>query len=267
MLGLKTHCKLGLVVRDEGDGLRRYVHIGTGNYNPKTARLYEDMGLLTSNPVVTDDVARLFNHLSGMTQETRYKRLLVAPHGIRTGLIERINTEIANHAKGLPAGVRIKVNSIVDEAVIDALYRASQAGVPVDLWVRGIVAIRPGIPGLSENIRVRSILGRFLEHSRLFWYANAGTPHVGIGSSDLMHRNLDRRVEVIASLGRPSHIAEVGRLFDLAFSETTASWWLEDTTWTQRTVNAVGEPLLDIQDHLIARVTGRQSRGASDREA
>ncbi|MFZ2164802.1 MAG: RNA degradosome polyphosphate kinase [Propionibacteriaceae bacterium] len=267
MLGLKTHCKLGLVVRDEGDGLRRYVHIGTGNYNPKTARLYEDMGLLTSNPVVTDDVARLFNHLSGMTQETRYKRLLVAPHGIRTGLIERINTEIANHAKGLPAGVRIKVNSIVDEAVIDALYRASQAGVPVDLWVRGIVAIRPGIPGLSENIRVRSILGRFLEHSRLFWYANAGTPHVGIGSSDLMHRNLDRRVEVIASLGRPSHIAEVGRLFDLAFSETTASWWLEDTTWTQRTVNAAGEPLLDIQDHLIARVTGRQSRGASDREA
>ena len=267
MLGLKTHCKLSLIVREEPKGLRRYCHIGTGNYNPKTARMYEDMGLLTSNSVITEDVARLFNHLSGMSQETTYKRLLVAPHGVRRGLLDNINTEILNHKRGLPAGVKIKVNSIVDEAVTDALYRASIAGVPVDLWVRGICSVRPGVPGLSENIRVRSILGRFLEHSRLFWFANGGDPKVGIGSTDLMHRNLDRRVEVIASLGRPSHIAEVGRLFDLAFSETTASWWLEDTTWTQRTVNAVGEPLLDIQDHLIARVTGRQSRGASDREA
>ncbi len=151
LLGLKTHCKLSMVVRDEPDGLRRYAHIGTGNYNPKTARLYEDMGLLTANPIITDDIGRLFNHLSGMSQETSYKRLLVAPHGIRTGLLDRINHEIANHQDGRPAGIKIKVNSLVDEAVSDALYRASQAGVPVDLWVRGICTIRPGVPGLSDQ--------------------------------------------------------------------------------------------------------------------
>src|SRR5918992_2657142 len=181
LLGLKTHCKLSLVVRDEPEGLRRYVHIGTGNYNPKTARIYEDMGLLTANPIITEDVGRLFNHLSGMSQETGYKRLLVAPHGIRTGLLDRIHNEIANAEDGKPAGIRIKVNALVDEALTDALYRASQAGVKVDLWVRGICTMRPGAPGLSENIRVRSILGRFLEHSRLFWFANGGGPTVGLG--------------------------------------------------------------------------------------
>ena len=159
------------------DGLRRYCHIGTGNYNPKTARMYEDMGLLTSNPVITDDVARLFNHLSGMAQETHYKRLLVAPHGVRRGLLENIeHRDRQPPGRACGSGVRIKVNSIVDEAVIDALYRASQAGVPVDLWVRGICSVKPGVPGLSENIRVRSILGRFLEHSRLYWFANGGRP-------------------------------------------------------------------------------------------
>lgn len=176
MVGLKTHCKLILVVRDEAEGLRSYVHIGTGNYNPKTARQYEDMGLLTCNPIVADDVARLFNHLSGMTQETHYRRLLVAPQGVRSGLIAAIDREIANKKAGLPARIRIKVNSIVDERIIDALYRASRAGVEVDLWVRGICGVRPGVPGLSENIRLISILGRFLEHSRLFWFENAGNP-------------------------------------------------------------------------------------------
>jgi polyphosphate kinase len=252
VLGLKTHCKLSMVVREEADGLRRYAHIGTGNYNPKTARLYEDIGLLTANPIVTDDIGRLFNHLSGMTQETQYKRLLVAPHGIRTGLINRINQEIANHANGKPAGIKIKVNSIVDEATSDALYRASRAGVPVDLWVRGICTIRPGVPGLSENIRVRSILGRFLEHSRLFWFANDGSPSVGIGSADLMHRNLDRRVEVLVSITNPAHIAEIGELFDIAFDEGTASWQLQpDGTWIPHTADAGGEPLLDMQEYLI----------------
>ena len=226
LVGLKTHCKLSLVVREEPKGLRRYVHIGTGNYNPTTARMYEDMGLLTSNPVITEDVAKLFNHLSGMSQETRYRRLLVAPHSTRKGIIASIDREIANHRAGLPAGVKLKVNSIVDEATSDALYRASQAGVPVDLWVRGICSVMPGIPGLSENIRVRSILGRFLEHSRLFWFANAGHPLVGIGSSDLMHRNLDRRVEVLVALTHQRHIAQVERLFELAFDPATASWWL-----------------------------------------
>ena len=160
---------------------RRYAHIGTGNYNPKTARLYEDIGLLTANPIVTEDIGRLFNHLRDGS-ETQYKRLLVAPHGIRNGLIDRINHEIANHEDGKPAAIKIKVNSIVDEATSDALYRASRAGVPVDLWVRGTCTIRPGVPGLSENIRVRSILA-FLEHSRLFWFANDGSPSVGIGSA------------------------------------------------------------------------------------
>ena len=260
VLGLKTHCKLSMVVRDEADGLRRYAHIGTGNYNPKTARLYEDLGLLTANPIVTDDIGRLFNHLSGMTQETQYKRLLVAPHGIRTGLIDRINQEIANHANGKPAAIKIKVNSIVDEATSDALYRASQAGVPVDLWVRGICTIRPGVPGLSENIRVRSILGRFLEHSRLFWFANDGSPSVGIGSADLMHRNLDRRVEVLVSITNPAHIAEIGELFDIAFDEGTASWQLQpDGTWIPHTADREGDPLLDMQDYLINASSRRRA--------
>ena len=259
LIGLKTHCKLSLVVRDETDGLRRYCHIGTGNYNPKTARMYEDLGLLTSNPVVTDDVARLFNHLSGMGQETDYKRLLVAPHGIRRGLVEFIEDEIAHRRAGRPSGIRIKVNSIVDETVIDALYRASTAGVQVDLWVRGICTVKAGVPGLSENIRVRSILGRFLEHSRLFWFANGGQPRVGIGSTDLMHRNLDRRVEVLVSLTNPRHIATIENLFALAFDPGTASWWLEEDGWSQRTSDLEGEPLLDLQEHLIQQLASRRS--------
>jgi polyphosphate kinase len=260
LIGLKTHCKLSMVVRDEPDGLRRYAHIGTGNYNPKTARLYEDIGLLTANPIITEDVGRLFNHLSGMSQETQYRRLLVAPHGIRTGLLDRINNEIANHEDGRPAGIRIKVNSLVDEAISDALYRASQAGVPVDLWVRGICTIRPGAPGLSENIRVRSILGRFLEHSRLFWFANGGQPSVGIGSADLMHRNLDRRVEVLASISNPAHVAEISELFDVAFDKGTASWKLQpDGTWVAFTTDENGEPLLDMQELLINRKSRRRA--------
>ncbi len=258
MVGLKTHCKLMLVVRDEPEGLRRYAHVGTGNYNPKTARQYEDIGLLTSNPVITDDVARLFNHLSGMTQETNYRRLLVAPDGIRSGLITNIEREIANHQAGLPARIRIKVNSIVDEAVVDALYRASMAGVPVDMWVRGICALRPGVPGLSENLRVRSILGRFLEHSRLFWFENAGHPIVGIGSADLMHRNLDRRVEAIVAITHADHIAQISELFDLAFDDQTVSWRLDDRTWTPVTTDETGRPLRDIQEYLIERTSARR---------
>ena len=260
LLGLKTHCKLSLVVRDEPDGLRRYAHIGTGNYNPKTARQYEDMGLLTANPVITEDVGRLFNHLSGMSQETHYRRLLVAPHGVRTGLIDQIEGEIAHHRAGRPAGIRIKVNSLVDETISDALYRASQAGVPVDLWVRGICTIRPGMPGLSDKIRVRSILGRFLEHSRLFWFANAGQPVVGIGSADLMHRNLDRRVEVLAAITNPAHIAEISELFDMAFDKATASWKLQpDGNWIAYTTDDQGRPLLDMQEYLINAKSRRRA--------
>jgi polyphosphate kinase len=259
VLGLKTHCKLSLVVRDEPTGLRRYCHIGTGNYNPKTARMYEDVGLLTSNAIITEDVAKLFNHLSGMSQETSYRRLLVAPHSIRTGLISAINREIANHRDGLPAGIKIKVNSIVDEDTIDALYRASQSGVRVDLWVRGICAVRPGVPQLSENIRVRSILGRFLEHSRLYWFANGGAAQVGIGSADLMHRNLDRRVETIVGLANPAHIAQIEHLFELAFAPGTASWWLNADGWNQHTLDADGQPLMDLQAHLINQMGQRRA--------
>jgi polyphosphate kinase len=250
-----------MVVRDEPEGLRRYAHVGTGNYNPKTARLYEDIGLLTANPIITEDIGRLFNHLSGMSQETSYRRLLVAPHGIRTGLLDRINNEIANFQDGKPARIRIKVNSLVDETISDALYRASQAGVPTDLWIRGICTIRPGVPGLSENIRVRSILGRFLEHSRLFWFANGGQPSVGIGSADLMHRNLDRRVEVLASITHPAHVQEIGELFDIAFDPGTAAWQLEsDGRWSPVTVDHQQKPLTDMQDLLINAKSRRRAK-------
>ncbi|MCT1458682.1 RNA degradosome polyphosphate kinase [Aestuariimicrobium sp. p3-SID1156] len=258
MVGLKTHCKLSLVVRDEGTILRRYAHIGTGNYNPKTARMYEDMGLLTSNPLVTEDVAKVFNHLSGMTQETHYRRLLVAPHGIRSGIIDRIEAEIDHQRAGRQGHVRIKVNSLVDERTIDALYRASRAGVKVDIWVRGICTIRPGIPGLSENIRVRSILGRFLEHSRVFWFGNGGRPLVGIGSADLMHRNLDRRVETVVSITHQRHVEQITELFDLAFDPGTVSWHLHDNEWTEHSRDEDGDFLLDLQEELIRRIKERR---------
>ncbi len=252
LVGLKTHCKLALVVRDEGDRIRRYVHIGTGNYNPKTARLYEDFGLLTTNETITLDVAHLFNHLSGFARDPDYNQLLVAPRSIRDGILKRIKREVKNHRKGLPARIRFKANAIVDEAIIDALYRASIAGVPVDLVTRGICAIRPGVPDLSPTIRVRSVLGRFLEHSRVFWFENGGEPQVWIGSADLMHRNLDRRIEVLVQLPGQAQVEQVGALLDLAMDDTTASWWLDaDGTWVQHRQDADGAPLLDMQEALI----------------
>ncbi len=253
LVGLKTHCKLSLVVRQEGERIRRYTHIGTGNYHPRTARLYEDLGLLTSDPIVGEDVSNLFNVLSGYSMNTQYDRLLVAPHSVRSGLVERIQAEVAHHEAGRPAAIRIKLNSLVDEGVIDALYRASSAGVPVDIWVRGICAIRAGVPGLSDTIRVRSILGRFLEHSRVFAFTNGGEPEIWIGSADLMHRNLDRRVEALVRLSSPEHVAEVNALLDLGFDEGTASWHLQpDDTWLHRDRDDDGAPLIDIQSHLIA---------------
>ncbi len=253
IVGLKTHAKLSLVVRQEAEGLRRYCHVGTGNYNPKTARLYEDLGLLTCDPQVGDDLSRLFNQLSGYAPKTAYRRLLVAPRSLRSGLVDRVQREIAAHRDGHPAAVKLKMNSIVDEALIDSLYRASQAGVPVDVVVRGICAIRPGVPGLSENIRVRSILGRFLEHSRIAWFANKGDPAVYIGSADMMHRNLDRRVEALVRLRDPAHIAELEELLTVSMAPDIASWHLDsDGAWTRHSVGADGEPLRDLQFHMIA---------------
>ncbi|MGH3659571.1 MAG: RNA degradosome polyphosphate kinase, partial [Micromonosporaceae bacterium] len=219
---------------------------------PKTARLYEDLGLLSSDRVLTADLNALFNHLSGYALTTEYRRLLVAPRSIRDGLIERIDAEVEHQRAGRPARIRIKANSLVDEAVIDALYHASRAGVPVDLLIRGICALKPGVPGLSETIRVRSILGRFLEHSRIFWFAGGGSPEVWTGSADLMHRNLDRRVEALVQVVAPDHIEEVTDLLDLAFDDGTAAWVLDGGDWTQHRVDADGQPLVDLQEHLIA---------------
>ena len=253
LVGLKTHCKLALVVRDEGAHIRRYAHVGTGNYNPKTARMYEDLGLLTADQGVTADISNLFNNLSGFARQRDYPHLLVAPESVRTGLIARVTREIDHRRAGRPARIRIKVNSLVDEATIDALYQASRAGVQIELWVRGISEIRPGVPDLSDHITVRSILGRFLEHSRIFWFENGGEHEAWIGSADLMHRNLDRRVEVLVNVPSRSHVDELGRLLDLALADGTASWWLRpDGEWERHAHSAEGERLVDLQSSLIA---------------
>ncbi|WP_425564230.1 RNA degradosome polyphosphate kinase [Pseudonocardia zijingensis] len=230
LVGLKTHCKTSLVVRQEGSTIRRYCHVGTGNYNPKTARLYEDLGVLTADPTIGADLTDLFNSLTGYSRQTSYRSLLVAPYGVRRGIVRRIEDEIEAKREGREARIRIKVNSLVDEQVIDALYRASQAGVPVDIVVRGICALRPGRPGLSENIQVRSILGRFLEHSRVFHFAAAD--EYWIGSADMMHRNLDRRVEVLLRVADPRLAAKLGEMFDSCLDPATRCWTLHaDGSW------------------------------------
>ena len=252
IVGLKTHCKLSLVVRREGNQLRRYAHIGTGNYHPSTARFYEDLGIITCDEQICEDVSRLFNQLSGYAPKTSYKSLLVAPRSLRSGLIECIEKEIENHKAGKEARIQIKCNSIVDEAIIDSLYRASQAGVPVDVVVRGICALRPGVPGLSENIRVRSVLGRFLEHSRVFAFANNGEPIVYIGSADMMHRNLDRRIEALVRIKDPRHIKYLLDMFTVYMSDESRTWHLDaNGTWTRFNQDAEGNPLRDVQSHYL----------------
>jgi polyphosphate kinase len=250
---LKTHAKLSLVVRDEAQGLRLYCHIGTGNYNPKTARFYEDLGILSADPVLTEDLTKLFNQLSGFAPHSTYSRLLVAPRTLRSGLLEKIENEIANAKAGKPAGIQMKLNSLLDEEFVEALYAASNAGVKIDLIIRGICAIRPGIKGLSENITVRSILGRFLEHSRVYHFVNGGDDEYWIGSSDLMHRNLDRRVESLVRVERPVHKASLQELIDLSISDETASWHQEDSSWKRVTTNKSGERLQDLQGIYVKR--------------
>jgi polyphosphate kinase len=262
LVGLKTHCKLALVIRQEGGVLRHYSHIGTGNYNPKTSRIYEDLGLLTASNTVGKDLTRLFNQLSGYAIEKKFKRLLVAPLHLRNGLIKRIRIEATNAQAGLPSGIRIKLNSIVDEAIIDALYRASQAGVPVELVVRGICVIKPGVAGLSENIKVRSILGRYLEHSRIFSFVNGGDPQVYIGSADMMHRNLDRRVEALVRLSNADHLREIDELFELALSDTASHWELDgEGNWSRHHHGENGRPLEDMQNVLMRRISLRKRSG------
>ena len=260
LVGLKTHCKLSMVVRDEPEGIRRYTHIGTGNYNPKTARHYEDFGLLTTDEAIGEDVAHLFNNLSGYSRNASYAELLVAPDSVRSGLIEAIHAEVAHHREGRPARIRIKANSIVDEALIDELYMASRAGVPIELLIRGICAVRPGVPQLSETIRVRSVLGRYLEHSRIMYFENGGEPSAWIGSADLMHRNLDRRVEVLVKLPSESEVREVSDVLDLAFDDHTAGWELDsDGNWTQA-ASPDDRPMRNLQEQLIATHRRRRAR-------
>jgi polyphosphate kinase len=249
LVGLKTHTKTALVVRQEGNHIRRYCHIGTGNYHPKTARIYEDYGLLTADPEIGADLTDLFNVLTGYSRQTGYRRLMVAPHGVRSGIIERVEREAALGERGL---VQLKVNALVDEDIIDALYRASQAGVHIDLIVRGICALRPGVPGMSDNIRVRSILGRFLEHSRIFRFGGAGGgSEYWIGSADLMHRNLDRRVEALVQVTDATDQAELDRFLQLMVGEETCGFELApDGTWHRR-------PGIDPQQALLRRIVGR----------
>jgi polyphosphate kinase len=264
LLGLKTHCKTALVVRQEKGQLRRYAHIGTGNYNPKTARVYEDLGLLTADPDVGADLTDLFNTLTGYSRQTEYRSLMVAPHGVRKGLVERIEREAQKARSGRPSLVRLKANSIVDEAVIDALYRASRDGVPVELLVRGICALRPGVPGLSETIEVRSVVGRFLEHSRVMVFGTDDDPeHPAehwLGSADLMHRNLDRRVETLVRLRAPHVRAQLDTLLDSAFAPDVRHWRLgSDGCWERRPAD--GEPFRDLQADLVRRTAERGAGG------
>ena len=252
LVGFKTHAKLSLVVRQEGSVVRRYCHVGTGNYHPKTARMYEDLGMLSADNQLGEDLNILFNQLSGFAPQSTYNRLLVAPRTIRPGLLEKINREIENKKAGKHAFIRLKLNSLLDEEFVEALYLASMAGVEIDLVVRGICAILPGIPGVSENIRVRSVLGRFLEHSRIFHFANGGDDEIYIGSADLMERNLNRRVESLAKISRDEHKKELIKIFDLYLSSKTAAWHLlPDGKWLRVNQDPNGAPLAELQKVMI----------------
>lgn len=251
LMGLKTHAKLSLVIRDEAQGLRRYCHIGTGNYNPKTARLYEDLGILSSDIELTEDLTKLFNQLSGFAPQSTYSRLLVAPRTLRSGITERIDREIENSKAGKPSGIQFKLNSILDESFVAKLYEASQAGVKIELLIRGICAVQPGLKGISENITVKSVLGRFLEHSRIFHFINGGDSEYWIGSADLMGRNLDRRVESLIRVDRKEHHQRLQAILDLGLSDKVSSWTLTGTEWVRKSINEQGKPLNDMHARMI----------------
>jgi polyphosphate kinase len=258
---LKTHAKCLLVIRREGDGVRHYVHVGTGNYHPKTARLYTDFGLMTCDDKVGADVADMFNFLTGFARPRAYRRVLVAPAHMRAGILEEIERTVAAHAEGRPARIRLKMNSLVDRACIKALYRASQAGVQVEINTRGICCLRPGVPGVSENIRVVSIVGRFLEHSRIYAFDRGDDLTVYIGSADLMPRNLDTRVELLTPVLEESLRADLVDTLDRCFADNTNSWELsEDGTWTRSRVD--GEPH-SVQRELMAGHAARAAEAAA----
>ena len=256
LVGLKTHAKLALIVRREQEGLRRYVHLGTGNYNATTARIYTDLGLLTCNPELGADVSDLFNFLTGYSRQTHYRKLLVAPVELRPGIVRLIEREMAHAASGRPGHIIIKVNACVDPQLIDLLYAASQAGVEIDLIIRGMCALRPGVPGMSENITVRSIVGRFLEHSRIFFFANDGAPEVYMGSADIMERNLDRRVEAVFPIEDPDLTKYVrSQLLEAYLHDNTRVRVLQpDGSYTRTQPN--GSSALDSQEIFVAGTGG-----------
>jgi len=254
LMGLKTHAKLSLVVREEGETLRRYCHVGTGNYNPKTARFYDDLGILSADPVLGDDLSRLFNELSGYSTKHEYTRLLVAPHSMRKSLIAKIKRETRHHLDGKPAWIRLKLNSLLDEEIIDSLYEAADAGVKVEIVVRGICSIRLNTQTRRENIKVRSILGRFLEHSRIYYFRNDGAEDYFIGSADMMHRNLDRRVEALVRIESEKHKARLQGILDDSMSDQYSTWKLtDDNQWHRNIKDFDGNLLVNFQDHFVDR--------------
>jgi polyphosphate kinase len=255
--GLKTHAKCILVVRREGDGVRHYVHIGTGNYHPKTARLYTDFGLFTCDEETGADVADMFNFLTGMARPEGYRKLLIAPHGMRESLLEEIDATIAAHERGEHARIALKMNSLVDRRLIRALYRASRAGVVVDLNVRGICCLRPGVEGVSENINVVSVLGRFLEHSRVYSFERGSQTRVLIGSADLMPRNLDTRVELVTPVEDATLREDLLDTLERSLATDVGAWELRaDGTWSLRTT---GDPPRSVQRELMALHAARAS--------
>ena len=256
---LKTHCKLCLVVRKEHDGIHRYAHIGTGNYNGVTSEVYTDFGLFTANPTIVADVSDVFNALTGYSQREDYKALLVAPMGLRDGLVRLIDREIGHARNGRPARITIKNNAITDPTLIQALYRASQAGVDVDLIVRGVCCLRAGVPGLSDRIRVRSVVGRFLEHSRLYCFENGGEPALLVGSADLMERNLDRRVETLCPISDPAIARELRQVvLEVYLRDNERAYELVDRTYV-RAARADGDARVSAQQVLLDWYTSRSS--------
>jgi polyphosphate kinase len=253
LIGLKTHCKLALVVRREADSLRRYVHVGTGNYNPVTARLYTDIGLFTADGEIGADASELFNYLTGFSKQTKYRRLLVAPVNLRERITALIDREVAHHKNGQPARILAKINSLTDTKLIRTLYEASQEGVPIDLLVRGVCTLRPGVPGLSDTINVTSIVGRFLEHSRLFYFLNGGEEEIFIGSADWMQRNLDRRVELLAPVLDPrlkKHLKD--EVLDVCLKDNVKARRLQPDGSYERVSAAEGDERVDSQSRFIS---------------
>jgi polyphosphate kinase len=254
LVGLKTHSKLCLVVRQEKNKLRRYVHVGTGNYNPKTARIYEDLGLLTADEEIGAEVSHLFNFLTGYSRHAHYKWILAAPYGLRDQVISLIEREARIHSPDRPGRIAMKLNSLVDEDVIDALYHASQAGVKVDLMIRGICSLKPALAELSENITVRSILGRFLEHSRILYFANGGSDDFYIGSADMMQRNLDRRVEAVVNVNDKRLKDRLKRILDLSFADNSSAWELDGNGEWNKLEPGDGE-MVNLQEELMRRAS------------